>query len=476
MTEAAKQILHWRNNPVDFVKDNFGVEPDAWQAEALNEFVSGNNRIALSACSGPGKSAVLAWIGWLFLSCFGDIGEHPKGACISVTQENLRDNLWAEFSKWQSRSEFLMREFIWTKSQIQSVRYPNTWFLSARSFPKSASKEDIGKTLSGIHSEYVLFLIDECGSIPVEVSKAAEQALSNCKFGKIVMAGNPLTHDGMLYASTRNPNYKTIFITGDPDNPKRSKRIDIVWARSQIDLYGRDDPWVRSYILGLFPLQAVNSLISYAEVETAMNRDVTEDYYKHSQKRIGVDVARFGADSTVLFPRQGLAAFRYIEMREQRTPDIAARVMLAKKRWGSDMEFIDGTGGFGAGVIDSLMQAGVNAYEVNFSSKAIDSRYYNKRAEMWFSMAEWIRRGGKLPKCNILSKELTAPTYSFRNGKFILEDKDQIKRRLGFSTDRADALALTFSVPEFLDQNSTLSQVPSLIGLGCLAHEWDPFA
>jgi hypothetical protein len=67
---------------------------------------------------------------------------------------------------------------------------------------------------------------------------------------------------------------------------------------------------------------------------------------------------------------------------------------------------------------------------------------------MWFVMAEWIKRGGCLPRMPELVRELTAPTYSFQNGKFLLEPKEQIKRRLGFSPDIADSLAMTFFMPD----------------------------
>jgi hypothetical protein len=77
-----------------------------------------------------------------------------------------------------------------------------------------------------------------------------------------------------------------------------------------------------------------------------------------------------------------------------------------------------------------------------------DPKYYNKRAEMWFTMAEWIKRGGSIPDDPMLIKELVVPTYSFKNGMFLIESKEQIKKRLNHSTDRSDALALTFAIPD----------------------------
>jgi hypothetical protein len=81
-----------------------------------------------------------------------------------------------------------------------------------------------------------------------------------------------------------------------------------------------------AYILGLFPTSAINTLLSPDEVESAMRRHLTEDQYNYAQKRLGVDVARFGDDSTVIFPRQGLAAFKPVEMRQANGPTVAARI------------------------------------------------------------------------------------------------------------------------------------------------------
>src|SRR5574338_1652203 len=107
--------------------------------------------------------------------------------------------------------------------------------------------------------------------------------------------------------------WHTIRITGYPDDHNRSPRIDIDWAREQIKLYGRDNPWVMAYILGKFPPSSINTLLGPDEVAESIGRHLTEDKYGFAQKRIGVDVSRFGDDRTIIFPRQGLSAFTPVE-------------------------------------------------------------------------------------------------------------------------------------------------------------------
>lgn len=437
------------------VREEFGEEPDWWQVELLVAFVNNDvpamRRIAMKACKGPGKTAGLAWCIWIFLACFASRGEHPKGAATSITGDNLDDNLWPELAKWQQRSPFLSAAFTWTKTRIFAKDFPETWFFSRRTWPKSGNREQQADTLAGLHSLYLLFVLDESGGIPDSVMAAAEGGLANPGgFKKILQAGNPTHLEGPLYraCSVERHLWHLIEITGDPDDPRRSPRISVQWAREQIEKYGRDNPWVLVNVFGQFPPSSLNSLLGPDEVNAAMKRSPREDAYSFAQKRLGIDVARFGDDRTVIFPRQGLAAFRPVILRQQDTVAIAARAMVAITRWGAEVTLIDDTGHWGHGVIDNLRTGGYAPIGIQFHAPAIDPRYKNRRAEMWIQMAEWVKRGGALPNIPELVRELTAPTYTFLNGKFQLEDKDQIKEKLGSSPDLADALALTFALPE----------------------------
>lgn len=454
---AASKIRQWRENPVSFVVEQFGVEPDAWQADALRAFADPSKpRISLQACAGPGKTSVLSWCGWNFLACYGARGEHPKGAAVSITGDNLDVNLWPEFAKWRERSPYLREAFTWTKTRLFANDHPETWFLAARSWPKAASAEEQGKTLSGLHSQFVLSLIDESGAIPATVLRAAEQSLSTCTFGKIVQAGNPISLEGMLYAAatTLAHQWHIIRITGDPDDPNRSPRIPIPFAQEQIQTYGRDNPWVMSYILGKFPPSSLNALLGPDDVQAAMNRTLPEDAYRWAQARLGVDVARYGDDRTVIFPRQGRRAFLPHIMRHARdsavSTDIATAVMRKRAEYTTTATIMDATGGWAAGASDVLRASdpGHPPVNIQFHLPSADQRYRNRRAEMWFAMAEWIKSGGWLPNLPEMIAELSKPTYTFMGGKFQIEAKEQIKARIGRSPDLADALALTFGIPE----------------------------
>jgi hypothetical protein len=455
---ASQRIREWRHDPIRFVREMFHAEPDAWQLDVLKMMAKpGRKRIAMKSCAGPGKTAVLAWAGWHRLLCFATLQEHPKGSAVSITSDNLRDNLWAELSRWQNESPFLLQAFQWNKERVIARDHPETFFLAAKGWSKMSDPDTIGRTLSGMHSRFPFYLIDESGDIPPNMLRSAEQGLTSCEDGLIITAGNTTSQIGMLYEVTtrQREHWDVISITADPDDQKRTPRVDIEWARQQIALYGRENPWVMAYVLGQFPPGSINALLSVDEVEASMKRNPVIEAFDWAEKRLGIDVARFGDDRTVIFPRQGICAFPPIVMRHARNSsvsvDIANRVMAKKIEWGSQvggLEFFDDTVGWAHGAVDYLRASGHSPFAVQFDKPSVNPRYANRRAEMWLTMTEWVKESGCLPDLPELISELTAPTYFFNNGKFQIEAKDQIKKRLGKSPDLADALALTFATAD----------------------------
>lgn len=444
---ARAKLRRYASDPVSFVVEEFGVEPDAWQALALRNIANPDVlRIALKACKGPGKTAVLAWIGLWFVCT----RRYAKVGCTSITEANIDTNLWPEFAKWMEKSAFISAAFIWTKSRISNREKPENWFIAKRTWPKSGSADQQSDALAGHHADYVMWIADESGGYPQALMVTMEAIFSSCIEGKLIQAGNPTHTTGPLYRACTIDKalWTVITITGDPDNPLRSPRIKKEWAQQQIDSYGRDNPWVMVNVLGEFPPSSINALLGVEEVERAMARHFRSDEYDWAQKRLGVDVARFGDDRSVIFPRQGLASFKPIVMRHAMTTTIAARVMQAVIRWKAELVLVDDTGHWGHGVIDNLTVAGAPVMPIVYSGKALSPRYRNRRAEMWMKGAEAIKRGAGLPPIPELVAELTEPTYTFLNGVFVLEEKDQIKERLGRSPDLADAYMQTHALDD----------------------------
>lgn len=471
-------LVIWREDPVRMVRELFRVEPDQWQIESLSKFPGQMvRRQADQACAGVGKSADLAWKGWNFILCYAEPDQHPNGAVVSITGDNLKNGLWKELAVWYNRAPLLQRFFEMTSEKIFHRDHPQTWFIAARSFSKSANPEEQGRTLSGLHAPFMLYLLDETGDMHPSVLRAAEQGINNCRWGKICIAGNPTSHEGLLYHAVARQSHlwDVTVITGDPDDSRRSQRVDMEWAREQINLYGRDNPWVMAYILGKFPPSSINALLGPDDVYAAMKRGLREEQFIHVQKRLGIDVARFGDDTNSMFPRQGLMSWAPDRSKGLRSHELAARVIRVKNHHNTETEFIDSTGGWAAGVEDACLMAGVTLIPINFSGKADDPRFFNKRSEMIFRAAENVKRGAVLPDMPGLVRQATAATYWFENGKLRVEEKAQIKARIGESPDDWDAYCLTYALP---DMPSSVGEF-ALAGVGARSRftsEYDPFA
>ncbi len=171
----------------------------------------------------------------------------------------------------------------------------------------------------------------------------------------------------------------------------------------------------------------------------------------HMPLILGVDIARGGRDKTRIVDRRGRCAGFACDVTIDSADlmEVTGRVAKEIDRLEPDRVFIDATG-LGAGVFDRLRERGYREVEaVNFGSKARGAdRYANKRAEMWGRLAAWLRDegGADIPDEDEWQASLCAPGYSFDSkSRLILEPKDKIRARVGFSPDVGDALALTFA-------------------------------
>ncbi len=445
MTPGAERLKLWREKPQAMVRELFGATPDLWQDEVLAAFPT-SPQIAMKACKGPGKTALISWLAWNFLLT----RPHPNIAATAISGENLRDNMWKEMAVWQNKSEVLKSEFEWTAERIFHKEHKATWWMSARRWAKSADQSQQANTLAGLHSPYVMAVLDESGGIPESVMVAAEAIHSSATESHILQAGNPTHLEGPLYmACTRDrAQWLVVDITGDPDDPKRSSRVSIEWAREQIRKYGRDNPWVLVNVFGQFPPASINALIGPDEVRAAMGKHLREDQYNWAPMILGVDVARFGDDESVIYPRQGPAVLKPRVFRGLNSTQGAAHVNQMWREQDADGCFLDGSGGWATGWHDQLETMGRAPISVDFSGKATNGKYFNKRTEMLFETCEAIKSGGwVLPDDPELVGDLCAHTYTFQGDKLRVVEKDEVKALLGRSPNHSDALALTTAYP-----------------------------
>lgn len=220
-------------------------------------------------------------------------------------------------------------------------------------------------------------------------------------------------------------------------------------AERMLDERG-DGARYRHIWLGEYEVTSDRQLISGAIVARA--RKAKAKFERFDETILGVDVARFGADETVIAIRRGRDAYSepWAHYRGLDTMEVAARVADHWRKYNPDAVFVD-DGGLGAGVVDRLRQLGFNPVAVNSANRATgltDAKCANKRAEMWIRMRDWLAQDVGIPDDDQLEMQLTAVEWKpDANNAILLERKDDLRKRGLPSPDRADALALTFAYP-----------------------------
>ena len=224
------------------------------------------------------------------------------------------------------RSPWIDRAFAWTKERIVCKQHPEEWWISARKWSKDADPEQQANALAGIHADYVMFILDEAGGIPDSVAAAAEGGLATGKLVKLLIGGNPTHASGPLYRACTSERglWWVKEISGDPLDPNRAPRVNLKWAQEQIHKYGRKSPYVMVNVLGQFPSGATDSVLSISQLEDAFARWGSP--CAKSPRVLGVDVARYGTDLTVVTSRLGDSVDRVWEWQGWSTQKSALRI------------------------------------------------------------------------------------------------------------------------------------------------------
>ncbi len=189
-----------------------------------------------------------------------------------------------------------------------------------------------------------------------------------------------------------------------------------------------------------------DQLMSLDEIEAATRVVYKPGENEYAPRILGVDPARYGADASCIIKRQGLQMYDPISFNGMDNMALADQVAYHISSWQPDAVFIDA--GAGSGVIDRLRQMSHTVIEVNFGGKPSNPRYKNKKAEMCFSLKEWVAGGGAIPNHMRLKQDMATPCYWYDTaGKICIEDKAAIKARGLPSTDYLDAAILTVANP-----------------------------
>lgn len=438
------------------------VGPRPWQAAFLKDVgcqvsdrgFDGKTPVApilMSTASGHGigKSALTAWlILWVLSTRPGS-----KGIVTANTADQLRTKTWAELGKWWRRS--ITRhwfDYSHTRGNMSLVAHeaPETWRVDAMT-----CREEQSESFAGLHAadSTPFYIFDEASAVPDTVWDVAMGGLTDGE-PMFFAFGNPTRSSGRFFETHH--------------------RLKHRWTRRQIDSrevdgtnhalfsewvadFGEDSDFVRVRVKGRFPQAGSLQFIPHDLVGLAQT--VTPVVLASDPLVLGVDVARFGDDQSVIAFRRGKDA-RSIGWERHRgldTMELAGRVAESITHLRPSGVFVD-EGGVGGGVVDRLRQLGHPVVGINFGGRssgasliaqgASGERYINKRAEMWGALRAWLKSGGAIPADADLATELSSVEYGFAaDGSIQLERKEEMKRRGLASPDLADALALTFAHP-----------------------------
>lgn len=507
-----------RLKPNSWIRAALGVDLWSKQKEFVRS-VRDNRNTLWDACHGVGKTRTLGSVALQFLYSY----ERSRVITTAPTFRQVKSILWAEIHSLHTDA---LIELGGTLNQVE-LEIREGWYAQGL----STNRAD---RFQGQHAPYILFIVDEGYGVSPVIFEAIRGGMSS-GFVRLAVAGNPTDAGAFVAEAVRKTdelgrktwNHLSVSAFDTPNFTELGVTIEDMRSgewRDKVDAYlrrcgalprpylinpdfvaealiefGEDSPAWYARILGILPTTSTNTIVPLAWAEAAMarweyseeldrklvrgERVFQDDNYVPlgDPEEIGVDVARFGDDDTVIAPRKGRRALTMLVYRKQDTQEVAGLVDAAHADFvRSERPLQEGevrergrlikvdSNGIGAGVVDALKRlkhriSSVNDGDpeywhhwvqgVNVSESPVDKKKYADRTtELWWNLRELLNPLNPypiaLPRDNKLLGELTGRRYGLdKHDMLQIESKDDFKKRLQRSPDRADAVVLAFAPP-----------------------------
>jgi hypothetical protein len=422
------------------------------------------------------------------LACWW-VSTKPPGQAIVVstapTYAQVNKILWEEIRKHHSnasRGEYPMPG---------RVTQADEWKLGDGQivgFGRKPAKGD-RHSFHGIHRRYVLALLDEACGIPEEIWTGVEAITTNIGC-RILAIGNPddrNTDFGKNFLESKTAHLWTRISIPASSTPNFTQEpvprllnevlVSKSWVQERKDDWGEKDPRYIAKVLAEFPTQSMSSLFSPSVVADAIDEPPTPSLY--SVLRLGVDVARFGSDKTVVASYSGITAQVEESWSGTDTVSSAHKVLeiaerLKQERKAPWVEIRVDAVGLGAGVVDTLNarasllpEQWYTVYEMHGSASPPADvggsvyGFYNARA-YWFEQLRQKMRNGSVKLIDpdeLVADDLKMVFYSIKNGRLLIASKEDMRKEYGKSPDYADAVAYAVApVADGLQQGDVLTE------------------
>ena len=464
---SKKRFKKYEKRPLAFMREVLKVEPWSRQEEIV-ETVLENPLVAVQSANSCGKDWVAAQMALYYV--------YVRGALVLLTGPTARQV--EEILMGEIRRTFLRADLPGELFQ-RSLRVGRGDHRGIIAFTSSEASR-----LTGFHAPLVVAIITEAQG----VESFCFEAMHACATGegdRLLVLGNPLSPTGRFYSITRpNSGWRAIKISAH-DTPNLTEGGNVIpglITRSFVDRmaeeYGRNSSIYRSRVLGQFPEGSSDGLISRSWLEAAAVRfdsEALEDEAANEPFVIGLDVARFGHDKSVLVIRQGPIVREMIEWSKRDLMETCGMVMnelrerqlvpLDVSKFGPGLSGREGTTlridiiGLGSGVYDRLIEQQLNCLGYQGSYRAREHlKFANVRAASYWGLRKKLEMGLiALPRDDQLFEELCETKYKIDSaGRVQIESKDDLSARLSRSPDKADAVVIAFAEESELTGSATI--------------------
>lgn len=477
----------YRENPVAFFEEILGVAPWAKQIEII-EAVRDHKRVAVASGHKVSKSHTAAGIGLWFFESFED----ARVVMSSTTSRQVDQILWREVKMMHARSGVCVACKRANRERLARGEPPGPrpcehsalldgqpMQLARTGLRSEDFREIVGFTareaeaVAGVSGKNLLYILDEASGIPDAIFEAIEG--NRAGGARIVMFSNPTRTEGEFYAAfdAKKDFYRTIQISSEETPNVRLGREVIPglatkeWVEEKKLEWGEDSPLYKIRVKGQFVLAEDGKVLSVHAITESEKRwrDEADDFAAIAappRLHIGIDPAGpgVGGDESAFALRRGYRMLGVIPFRALTEEAHLVHLLGMIKAHSSPRELppivkIDREGNVGARVYGMLrahldarasdVRSPFELVGVRSSERAVrePTIYDRVRDELWANLAQWIREGGAIVEDAKLAKELHAPEWIGQvSGRMKITPKEDLRKALGRSPDRADALGL----------------------------------